>query len=72
MRFGSEIMSDKRLLNEREVYQGYGLSIPWLRKARFQRTGPAFVKIGRLVRYRISDIERFLSERVIHTCPLSS
>jgi excisionase family DNA binding protein len=31
---------------------------------RYRRTGPRFVKIGRSVRYRQSDVEAFIEERV--------
>ena len=61
-------MGEKKLLNDREVEGTFGLTVAWQRKARLHRTGPPFLKIGRLVRYRMSDIEQYLSEHVVPTC----
>ena len=58
-------MSDDRLLSEHLVWMEYGLSIPWQRKKRRVGDGPAFLKIGRLVRYRREDIEEFLRSCMI-------
>lgn len=40
------------LLNEKQVAQKLGVSVALVRKLRRQRTGPAFVRIGRLIRYK--------------------
>ncbi|MFN0166702.1 MAG: helix-turn-helix transcriptional regulator [Bryobacteraceae bacterium] len=55
----------KRLLTETEVWQEFGLSVPWLQRDRL--TGPTlqFCKIGRAVRYRRQDIEAFLAACVV-------
>lgn len=54
------------LLCERAVAGEYGLSIPWLRRARLERHGPAFLRVGtRMVRYRRADVEAFLESRVV-------
>ena len=55
------------LLTERNVTADYPLSIPWLRRSRQRRTGPAFLKLGRMVRYRRADIEAYLDGQVVHT-----
>lgn len=56
------------LLNEKQVSSDYTLTIPWLRRARLERRGPAFLRIGkRLIRYRRSDIEAFLERRLVRT-----
>jgi predicted DNA-binding transcriptional regulator AlpA len=60
-------MMERELLNEREVASRYGLSVPWLRRARRERRGPHFVKVSRMVRYRLGDIEAFLQERTVET-----
>jgi predicted DNA-binding transcriptional regulator AlpA len=52
-----------RVLTETDVQREYGLSRPWLRKKRLFREDPPFLKIGKMVRYRREDIERFLDER---------
>ncbi len=53
------------MLSEREVEGTYHLSVAWQRKARLHRTPPPFLNVGRLVRYRMADIEQFLSEHVV-------
>ena len=50
----------ERLLSEKEVEQFYGITRRWLQKKRCTGGGPIFIKIGKSVRYRISDIESFL------------
>jgi excisionase family DNA binding protein len=34
---------------------------------RLRREGVPFVKVGRLVRYRVEDVERYLAERRVQT-----
>ena len=61
-------MVQSELLSERDVAADYRLSIPWLRRARLERQGPAFLRIGkRMVRYRRADVEAFLESRTINT-----
>lgn len=36
-----------------------------LEKMRVHGNGPQFVKLGRSVRYRISDLEAYVAERVV-------
>ena len=55
------------ILNERQVGEIYGFTIPYLRRARRERRGPRFLKLGKLVRYRRSDIESFLSANAVET-----
>jgi predicted DNA-binding transcriptional regulator AlpA len=57
---------DAELLTEREVAGRYRLSTAWLRRARTDRRGPSFLRIGaRMIRYRPADIERFLDSRLV-------
>jgi predicted DNA-binding transcriptional regulator AlpA len=49
------------LLRERQVVQEYGLPRPWLRKRRFLRLAPAFVRIRRMVLYQRTDIDEFIA-----------
>ena len=55
------------LMSERDLEADYHFSIPWLRRARRQRKGPAFLRLGKLVRYRRLDVERFLASRIVQT-----
>jgi predicted DNA-binding transcriptional regulator AlpA len=60
-------MANQEILNEREVQEVYGFSVPYLRRARRERRGPRFLKIGKLVRYRRADIEAYLSLHAVET-----
>ena len=51
-----------RLLDERElVAMGVAGSVHTLRSWRTQHRGPKFIKVGSMVRYRLSDVETFLN-----------
>jgi hypothetical protein len=62
---------DRELLTERQASARYNLSIPWLRRARSQRSGPPFMRIGRLIRYRPQDVEQYLTTRLVDTLRVS-
>jgi len=55
------------ILNERQVQEVYGFSVPYLRRARRERRGPRFLKLGKLVRYRKTDIEAYLAVHTVET-----
>lgn len=56
-------MSSEPLLTEREAAEYLNIPSETLRYYRWQGTGPRFIKIGRYVRYRPSDVEAWLVER---------
>lgn len=58
-------MGDVILLSEKEVSEKFKFSLPWLRAARCRGNGPAFVKVGSRVFYRLSDVLAFVDERVV-------
>ena len=60
-------MNVQEVLNERQVQELYGFSIPYLRRARREKRGPRFLKLGKLVRYRRSDIEAYLNAHSVET-----
>jgi len=62
----------REVLNEREVSQTFGFSSPFLRKARRERRGRHFLKIGKLVRYRRTDVETYLNAHRVETQELDS
>jgi predicted DNA-binding transcriptional regulator AlpA len=62
-----EEMANREVLNEREVWEEYGFTIPFLRRARRERRGPRFLKVGKMVRYRRADIELYLSAHAVET-----
>jgi hypothetical protein len=52
------------MLTEAEAAKYICMSRAFLHAARFGRcAGPAYVRIGRAVRYRVSDLDAFLAER---------
>jgi len=54
------------LFDETQVGEGLGVSVGTLRNWRCSRlAGPAFVKVGRLVRYRQADVDAWLASRVV-------
>lgn len=44
-----------------------GLAVSTLEKLRVTGGGPRFVKLGRAVRYRITDLQEYLAERVVES-----
>ena len=60
-------MANPKLLNEKQVDEEYGLTVAWLRRHRLPRTGPPYLKLGGLVRYRREAIEAYLAENTIAT-----
>ncbi len=44
-----------------------GLAVSTLEKMRVYGDGPPFVKLGRAVRYRVSDLETYLADRVVES-----
>lgn len=44
-----------------------GLATSTLEKLRTYGGGPRYVKLGRAVRYRVSDLEAYLAERVVES-----
>lgn len=55
--------SHLKLLTRLEVEAEYGIGKRFLEVAATRRQGPAFVKIGRSVRYRREDLERWIMEQ---------
>lgn len=60
-------MRDDELLSEREIFNRYLLTIPWLRRTRREGRGPRFLKLGKMVRYRRLDIEAWLEANTVET-----
>lgn len=54
-----------RLMDRNEVEQRYGIAKRFLEVAAVKGEGPAMVKIGRLVRYRASDIEAWIDRNLV-------
>ena len=52
------------LLNVAQVSELTGRAVSTLEKDRLIGSGPRYVKLGRLVRYRPSDVQAWLADRV--------
>lgn len=59
--------TDERLFTETVTAEFLGVTLASLRKWRWERKGPAFIKIGRLVRYRKEDLEAWLDRQTVRT-----
>ncbi len=60
-------MNAQEVMTERQVSETYGFTVPYLRRARRERRGPRFLKLGKLVRYRRVDIEAYLTAHAVET-----
>ena len=60
-------VSMDRLFDERSAANVLSCSVALLRKWRLFREGPAYCKIGRLVRYRQEDLNTFLDSHRVET-----
>ena len=57
-----------RLLTPKEASEFLGIPDGTLAQWRSQRRGPQYIKLeGRLVRYRVSDLEGYLSGHLVKT-----
>jgi excisionase family DNA binding protein len=50
-----------KLLDQREAAQILKISVRTLERHRAAGTGPRFLRLGRLVRYRASDLEEWIA-----------
>ena len=57
-----KVKLDEAFLDDKGASELLGISIDTLRSLRFTNRGPAFHKIGRSVRYAVSDLRKFLRE----------
>ena len=59
------IQDDLITVNEKEAARITGFSVKTLQNRRYLRQPPVFLKVGRLVRYRLSDLRAFLEGCVV-------
>ena len=52
------------LLNEQQTAIFLGMSISWVQRTRWEGGGPPYVKINHAVRYRQSDLEQWVENRL--------
>jgi len=60
-----------RLLTAEQVADILGVTPPTLANWRCRRHGPAYVRVGRLARYRVDDVEAYIQSRTVpaHVAP---
>lgn len=54
-----------RLLTQQDVCEWTGMSSAWFEQSRFRGTGIPYVKIGRSVRYRTSDVQLWIDAHMV-------
>lgn len=61
------VKGEATMIDEDRLATLLGISKRMLQDMRLRREGIPFVKVGRLVRYKIEDVERYLAERRVET-----
>lgn len=56
-------INESKLLTPKEVANILGLNQASLRNWRWKGSGPVFIKVGHLVRYKQSDVNKFIEEQ---------
>jgi hypothetical protein len=65
--FAQNVIPHAPLLDEKQAAKYLNCSIAFLRRFRLLRQGPLFVKLGRLVRYRLADLEMYIVSNIENT-----
>lgn len=53
-------MQESKVINEKQVAEIVGFSVPWVRKQRYEGGSIPYFKVGRSVRYRRADVEAWV------------
>ena len=54
-------------INERKAADTLGVSVKSLRRWRYQRSGPPYVKLRHLIRYSVQDLQNWMAgQKVFH------
>lgn len=56
-------MVGEKLLTEVELAEKMGIPVKSLQGMRHREEGPPYIKIGRLVRYSLSQVEKYLASQ---------
>ena len=59
-------MEDRTLLNEKQAAERLGVAVKTMQQWRHFGRGPKFAKIGRLVKYRGTDLDAYITSRTIN------
>lgn len=58
-------MTDEVILSTDQAAELLGLSERTLENWRWQRKGPSYVKLGRSIRYRKTDVENWIKANIV-------
>lgn len=58
---------DELVIGEREAARRLQISVGALRKWRREATGPRFIRLGRCIRYKLSDLLAHLDSNAVQT-----
>ena len=53
-----------QLLKEVDVAKRLNVSISSLRRWRYEKIGPKFIRIGGILRYRVTDVDEFIQKHI--------
>jgi hypothetical protein len=59
-------LAKQQITNEKDASVYIGMSVSFLRKSRMENPnpGPPFLRLGRAIRYRVADLDRWLEKRL--------
>lgn len=58
------MVSEHKLLTVKALSQYLGISEDTLSKYRTKGTGPKYLKLGRVIRYKLSDVHEWIEEKI--------
>lgn len=58
-------MEKEKLLTTKEVAEYLDIALSTVKQYRVNRTGPVYIKVGPLVRYRKADVDTWLKNKEI-------
>lgn len=58
-------MEKEKLLTTKEVAEYLDIALSTVKQYRVNRTGPVYIKVGPLVRYRKADVDAWLKDKEI-------
>ena len=59
------MLIERRLVNEREAARLVGFSVAALIKWRREGRGPRYIRVGRSIRYRVSDLVEWIQRHTV-------
>jgi hypothetical protein len=68
-RCGGHRVAEKLYYTDSEIAVIFGVKESYLRKLRQLQAGPVYVRIGRMVRYRLVDVSRWLEAVAVEVAP---